>query len=170
MLFFHRVARECVGTMREPDGTSFRYPICIRLVGQYGIVGVATFWLLANIGYLALRIPLLHRRLPRGHVREWYVRDALPPFAIVTAEVLAVRQFLPLLSRDSIRPIDSRIDKPCHPYRNRNRDTCNSTNGNVAGRTTPVQISKVSADAARSAVHSAGADLIKPRSSNALFE
>ena len=75
-------------------------PFCIWVIGQYGVVGAATFWLLTNIGYVAMCIPLMHRRLLPGHLRDWYLRDALPPFAVATGLVIAARQFFPLLPRD----------------------------------------------------------------------
>lgn len=48
---------------------------------EFGGVGAAAVWLALNLGYVAVGIPLMHRRLLNGEMSHWYLSDILPPLA-----------------------------------------------------------------------------------------
>jgi O-antigen/teichoic acid export membrane protein len=74
-------------------------PFCIWAVSHYGMVGAASLWLLINLGFFAIGIPLMHRRLLRGEMVIWYVRDILPPALAAAAAALVLGFSLPAISR-----------------------------------------------------------------------
>jgi hypothetical protein len=55
----------------------------------FGAVGAASVWLLLNLGYLAVTMPLIHRRILRGELAAWYLRD-VAPVAIASTIVAAL--------------------------------------------------------------------------------
>ena len=75
-------------------------PFCIWAVGHYGIIGAAYLWLAINFGFVAIAIPLMHRRFLQGEMAKWYLRDILPPFITTSAVVLCMRWLMPSLSRN----------------------------------------------------------------------
>jgi O-antigen/teichoic acid export membrane protein len=56
---------------------------------RFGAVGAASVWLLLNLGYLAVTMPLIHRRILRGELAAWYLRD-VAPVAIASTIVAAL--------------------------------------------------------------------------------
>jgi O-antigen/teichoic acid export membrane protein len=48
---------------------------------RYGGLGAAWVWLTLNCAYVALSLPIMHRRLLAGHLREWYMQDVGAPLA-----------------------------------------------------------------------------------------
>ncbi|MFC5526636.1 lipopolysaccharide biosynthesis protein [Rhodanobacter ginsengisoli] len=74
-------------------------PFCIWAVAHHGIVGAAWLWFATNLAFVTISIPLMHRRLLRGEMARWYVRDMLPPAIAAAACVLVVGKLLPALSR-----------------------------------------------------------------------
>lgn len=74
-------------------------PFCLWAVYQYGIVGAALLWLLANLASVSIGIPLMHRRLLRGEMAAWYLRDNLPSILAALATALVAGMVLPPVSR-----------------------------------------------------------------------
>lgn len=74
-------------------------PFCLWAVHQYGTVGAALLWLLANLASVSIGIPLMHRRLLHGEMAAWYLRDNLPPILAALATALVVGTVLPPVSR-----------------------------------------------------------------------
>lgn len=75
-------------------------PFCIWAVERYSIVGAAWLWFAINLGFVAICIPLMHRRLMFGEMHKWYLVDMLPPFVSAAAVGLFSHWFLPASSRD----------------------------------------------------------------------
>jgi O-antigen/teichoic acid export membrane protein len=75
-------------------------PFCIWAVGHYGILGAAFLWLAINLGFVAIGIPLVHRRLMPGEMRRWYFQDALPPIVAASAVAIGFAWLLPSLTRN----------------------------------------------------------------------
>jgi O-antigen/teichoic acid export membrane protein len=75
-------------------------PFCLWAVSQHGMVGAACLWLLINLGFFTIGIPLMHRRLLRQEMRTWYLRDILPPMLAATAVAVAFGVTLPSTTRD----------------------------------------------------------------------
>jgi len=62
---------------------------------RFGGVGAAAAWLALNLGYLAVGIPLMHRRLMTGEMWRWYLADVLPPLAAAALVAALWRLVLP---------------------------------------------------------------------------
>ena len=75
-------------------------PFCIWAIGRDGIVGAAYLWFAINLGFVAIAVPLMHRRLMPGEMGAWYLQDILPP--AISAAVIAVLGgwLLPAVSRN----------------------------------------------------------------------
>jgi O-antigen/teichoic acid export membrane protein len=74
-------------------------PFCLWAVHQYGTVGAALLWLLANLASVSIGIPLMHRRLLRGEMAAWYLQDNLPSILAALATALVAGMMLPPVSR-----------------------------------------------------------------------
>jgi O-antigen/teichoic acid export membrane protein len=66
-------------------------PATLLAVNRYGAVGGASMWLLLNVGYVLITLPLMHRRVLRGEMREWFLSDVGLPLAAAAIVVLAAR-------------------------------------------------------------------------------
>jgi O-antigen/teichoic acid export membrane protein len=54
-------------------------PLTILLTTWYGAVGGASVWVILNLGYLFVGVPLMHRRLLRPEKWRWYLEDVGRP-------------------------------------------------------------------------------------------
>ena len=75
-------------------------PFCIWAVGRDGIVGAAYLWFAINLGFVAIAIPLMHRRLMRGELSKWYFQDILPPSISATSIALLGGWLVPAVQRN----------------------------------------------------------------------
>ena len=57
-------------------------PLIIFMTIHYGAVGAAIAWLVLNVGYVFLEIPIMHRRLLRSEKWRWYWQDVGIPLAV----------------------------------------------------------------------------------------
>jgi O-antigen/teichoic acid export membrane protein len=65
-------------------------PLLAFLVPRYGAVAAAWVWVVINVGYVSIGVPLMHRRILSGEQARWYIQDLLGPFAgCVTTALLA---------------------------------------------------------------------------------
>ncbi len=69
----------------------FVVPAVWFLGREFGGVGAAAAWLALNFCYVAIGIPLMHRRLLAAEMSRWYVADMLPPLLASVAVVLLWR-------------------------------------------------------------------------------
>src|SRR6185437_14202792 len=74
-------------------------PFCLWAVHQHGTAGAALLWLLANLVSVLVGIPLMHRRLLRGEMAKWYMRDNLPSMLAALSTALVLQAVLPPISR-----------------------------------------------------------------------
>ncbi|MHB1097285.1 MAG: oligosaccharide flippase family protein [Gemmatimonadaceae bacterium] len=58
---------------------AFLVPLTIFLSSRYGAVGAASAWLILNLGYLLIEIPVMHFRLFRHEKARWYRQDVGVP-------------------------------------------------------------------------------------------
>jgi O-antigen/teichoic acid export membrane protein len=69
-------------------------PLMFWLVLQFHSVGACWAWVILNTAYLIILVPIMHRRLLRDELGEWYKNDilkiALPPLLITTMTRLAL--------------------------------------------------------------------------------
>lgn len=77
-------------------------PFCIWAVEHHGIVGAACLWLFINLSFVAIGIPLMHRRLLHREMIRWYVSDILPPSLAAAAVVILAYWLLSPISRDLV--------------------------------------------------------------------
>ena len=75
-------------------------PFCILAVAHFGITGAAGLWFVVNLAFVAIAIPMMHRRFLRGEMTGWYIRDILPPFIAAFVTALLAAWLTPVLSRD----------------------------------------------------------------------
>jgi len=57
-------------------------PLMIILAIRFGGMGAAMIWLILHIGYLLVSAPIIHFRILRGELRQWYLIDVGRPFVI----------------------------------------------------------------------------------------
>jgi len=50
-------------------------PVIVFMTTHFGAVGAAAAWVLLNVIYMVIGIPLTHRRLLRGEARRWCLED-----------------------------------------------------------------------------------------------
>jgi len=70
-------------------------PLIVILTSRFGTAGGAGAWLILNVGYVAIGVPVMHRRVLRGHAPRWYLRDVGLPLIGGLAAALAVRGVVP---------------------------------------------------------------------------
>lgn len=74
---------------------AFLVPLLLVLVDWYQGIGAALVWLILNLGYLALEVPIMHRRLLKTEMRNWYQRDIIHPLLLVGGVVLFFYMTMP---------------------------------------------------------------------------
>ncbi|HEY3490304.1 MAG TPA: oligosaccharide flippase family protein [Candidatus Deferrimicrobiaceae bacterium] len=69
-------------------------PTILFLATRYGAVGAAAVWVLLNGTYMAVGVPLTHRRLLQGEAGRWFLRDVGLPLTGSLLVVLIGKQVL----------------------------------------------------------------------------
>ena len=57
-------------------------PLLVWLIADYGAAGAALAWIALNAGYVLVVVPLMHRRLLRDSMGQWFLRDVGIPLVI----------------------------------------------------------------------------------------
>ena len=70
-------------------------PAVIVFSQRYGALGAAAVWALLNLAYLAIGVPLTHRRLLTGEAKRWLVVDVGTPLAASMLVVVVTRTAIP---------------------------------------------------------------------------
>ncbi len=73
-------------------------PIVILLGRALGPVGAASGWMLLNIAYVSVIVPVMHRRILPGHAPRWYLVDVGAPLLGAACVLLPVRLLVELPS------------------------------------------------------------------------
>lgn len=89
-----------LGVYKNAIGVIILVPATYLLSKRYGLPGAAIAWLILNIGYLLIEMPIVHRRFLRGEGRRWLLQDTLLPTA---AALIGALLFWPLRSNPSSR-------------------------------------------------------------------
>jgi O-antigen/teichoic acid export membrane protein len=71
-------------------------PAILFVAPRYGAVGGASVWLVLNLIYMAIAVPMTHRRLLRGETFRWFCRDIIPVALGAFATSSVIRIFSPL--------------------------------------------------------------------------
>jgi O-antigen/teichoic acid export membrane protein len=70
-------------------------PALLLVTPRYGPVGAAAVWLGSNLLYMAIGVPLTHRRILPGEGARWVLADVVPPTLAAFAVVGGARWLLP---------------------------------------------------------------------------
>jgi O-antigen/teichoic acid export membrane protein len=70
-------------------------PLTVLLAVRFGPVGAAFAWVVLNASYVFVAVPLMHRRLFRGHLRRWYFEDVGGPAVAGLAVIGAAALLMP---------------------------------------------------------------------------
>lgn len=76
-------------------GMIFLVPALVWMIRAFGPNGAAIVWIILNLGYVAIMIPMMHRRLLKDEMWRWYLVDVGIPLAIVISVCAASRALLP---------------------------------------------------------------------------
>jgi O-antigen/teichoic acid export membrane protein len=71
-------------------------PALFWVVPRFGPVGAAALWTALNVAYVAINIPLVHRRILRGHAVRYYLVDVVGPASAPIAVVAAASLLRPV--------------------------------------------------------------------------
>jgi hypothetical protein len=58
-------------------------PVIYFMTTHYGAVGAAAAWVILNIIYMLIGVPLTHRRFLTREMGRWFIEDVIPPFGVV---------------------------------------------------------------------------------------
>ena len=70
-------------------------PLMVWMVQMYHGIGAALAWVILNLGYIILEIPIMHKRLLKNEMGKWYKRDIILPVLIVTIIGFIAQEILP---------------------------------------------------------------------------
>jgi O-antigen/teichoic acid export membrane protein len=70
-------------------------PVIYLLVKWFGALGGAAAWVIINLVYMVVVVPLMHRRLLQGEMSNWLVHDLAIPLAAALAILGAFRMIMP---------------------------------------------------------------------------
>lgn len=70
-------------------------PTIFVLTQRFQMTGAAVTWVLLNVAYVVVVAQLMHRRLLRGELRNWYTEDLLRPLLAGAATALTLRLVMP---------------------------------------------------------------------------
>lgn len=69
-------------------------PLVIVLTNRYGAAGAASVWVILNVGYMFISVPIMHRRLLPAENWRWYREDIGYPLVVALVIVLIGRTFI----------------------------------------------------------------------------
>jgi O-antigen/teichoic acid export membrane protein len=70
-------------------------PLLLVLVDWYQGVGAALVWLILNLGYLMIEVPIMHKRLLKNEMQSWYVLDIIKPLFLISVVVFCFNMAMP---------------------------------------------------------------------------
>lgn len=70
-------------------------PILVYGLPKYGPIVGACSWLAVNVGYYLFEVPIMHRRLLKGELWAWWLRDTLFPGILVGFVFMASSRVFP---------------------------------------------------------------------------
>lgn len=71
-------------------------PLMILFTKIYGAVGAACVWVILNVGYMFISLPIMHRRLLHNEKRRWYCEDVGLPFGVALSVAGVLRLTVPV--------------------------------------------------------------------------
>ena len=73
----------------------FLVPLLLVLVDWFQALGAAVVWLILNLGYLMIEVPLMHKRLLKQEMRNWYQHDIIQPLLLISVVVFCFNLGMP---------------------------------------------------------------------------
>ena len=73
----------------------FLVPLLLVLVDWYQGVGAAVVWLILNLGYLMIEVPIMHKRLLKDEIQSWYINDIIKPLLFISVVVFCFNMVMP---------------------------------------------------------------------------
>lgn len=73
-------------------------PVLTIVIQYTGIEGACFLWLVLNLTYLCVEIPILHRRINKGKMWRWYLYTVVIPVGISSVVFFLLREALNLIS------------------------------------------------------------------------
>lgn len=70
-------------------------PLMLWLVKLYGAPGAAAVWIILNLGYFFIEIPIMHSRVLKPDMWRWYFQDVGLPLFVIVGTVLCSRILMP---------------------------------------------------------------------------
>ena len=70
-------------------------PISFFLIKEYGVIGGGISWLILNLAYLLIEIPIMHTKILKKEMKEWYLQDFLKPLMHALLPLIGLRLVLP---------------------------------------------------------------------------
>ncbi len=58
---------------------TFQVPALLFFIPRYGMDAAAWSWLIIELSFFLIAIPIMHRRILKGHASEWYLKDTIIP-------------------------------------------------------------------------------------------
>lgn len=80
-------------------------PITYIGISAYGVIAAPIIWIIFNVGYIAIALPLMHRKLLPAEKWRWYGQDVFMPAIAVFTVVGFVRILMPAPILD--KPLES---------------------------------------------------------------
>ena len=71
--------------------------IPLLLIGIHilGVIGAAIIWIMLNLGYILITIPIMHKKLLTSEKKAWYFKDVLLPCLGILPILIISRYFFP---------------------------------------------------------------------------
>lgn len=69
-------------------------PLIVYMTITFGAIGAASSWLILNIGYVFLEVPIMHRRLLRRDKWRWYRQDVFMPLFVASVIAASGKLFI----------------------------------------------------------------------------
>jgi O-antigen/teichoic acid export membrane protein len=73
----------------------FLVPLLLVLVDWHQGVGAAVVWLILNLGYLVIEMPIMHKRLLKNELLSWYLHDIIKPLFFISVIVFCFKMLMP---------------------------------------------------------------------------
>ncbi len=65
-------------------------PLMFYLTSKYSLIGAGICWIILNISYFFIEVPIMHKKLLSNDLTEFYIKDVLFPFIFCLIPVLII--------------------------------------------------------------------------------
>lgn len=95
--YYLQMAAGWTGLMVKVNGgmVVLYVPVVYILTTKFGAIGAAVAWIILNLAYLMVLPWLMHKRLLRNAMWEWYFKDLLLPLSAAIAAGILLKSIMP---------------------------------------------------------------------------